>query len=375
MSNSENKITISSTSSVAFANEAGAVVFQRIAPYCDAPQYDSTGKQVVQRFDLESAKRLVAAFAENIRKLAETQIGSPSIPVFRGHPDHVNAADGMRDSEIYARVEDLEARDDGLWAKIRKLPALANLKKLLGRLEISPRWACSQANDGTFKPDELISLGLVEKGNLPGADVINSIQNKTMMDEETMNKLAEMLGCESTAEAVLAAAEQMKAKLAEVESAANEAQEQAKTEKEKADENEEKLAAANARISVLEAEAKKRAEDLANAQKNEAKKLLDEAHLAGKIEPAQRANLEAFFDKDFANAKAFVESLKPMTKESPLSKINELAKSDEDGKSFEALANEYWQTQKEAGRKISLANAISEFSKTRKGAEALAAKK
>lgn len=370
-----NKTIFSSTSSVAFANEAGAVVFQRIAPYCDAPQYDSAGNQVVQRFDLESAKRLVAAFAENIRKLAETQIGSPSIPVFRGHPDHVNAADGMRDSEVYARVEALEAREDGLWAKIRKLPALANLKKLFGRLEISPRWACSQANDGTFKPDELISLGLVEKGNLPGADVINSIQTTKNMDEQNMQKLAELLGCEATAEAIMAAVEQMKAKMAETETAANKAQTQVEEAKAKAEDDEKKLAAANARIQSLEAEAKKRAEDLANAQKNEAKKLLDDAHLAGKIEPAQRASLEAFFDKDFANAKAYIESLKPMAKASPIDKVKSLAKGDDkNGKTFEALANEYWQEQTNAGRKITLVSAISEFAQTRKGAEALSAK-
>jgi len=363
-----NTITISGDS-VAFINAAGSIVFQRIAPYCDAPQVDGNGGRIIQRFDLESAKRLVAAFLENVKRLAEKGIGNASIPVYCGHPDHVNASDGMRDSEIYARVEALEARNDGLWAKILKMPLLEKLKGTAGRLEISPRWACSEHEDGTFKPEELISLGLVENGNLPGADVINSIQTiKTtnIMDDKTMQKLAELLGCEATAEAVVAAVEQMKAKVAEAEGVANEAQEQAEDEKKKANEAEAKLAAANARIAHLEAEAKKRAEDLANSQKNEAKKLLDAAHLAGKITPAQRPSLEAFFEKDFANAKIYVESLEAPKKDSLVDKIQNLAGGE---KSFEALANEYWCEQKRSGRMISLSAAIDEFSRTKQGLE------
>lgn len=364
-------------SRIVFANEAGDVVVQRIAPYCDAPQTDANGEQITQRFTLENARRLVEAFAENARKLAQS-IGTASLPVYRGHPDHVGNGDGVRDSEVYARVEKLEAREDGLWATIRKSPALAKLKQLLGRLEISPRWACGRSADGTFQPVELISLGLVERGNLPGADVINSLLTKPTikMNEEQMMKLAELLGCEATADAILAAAEQMKAKLVETEVEKEAAEKQAETANACATEEKKKLETANAKIAVLEADAKKRAEDLANSRKTEAKELLDAAHLAGKITPEQRPALEAFFEADFVNAKLHVQSLVPAKKRSAIADVEAIAKQEAAAKKertqkFAALANDYFERQLKEGRQIAFADAVTEFSKTAEGMRAL----
>lgn len=357
---------------VALSNDSGDVIVQRIAPYCDAPQRDSAGNEIVQRFNLESAKRLVAAFMANAKKLAG--VGNASVPVYRGHPDHVSNKDDFRDSEVYARVENLEAREDGLWATIRKSPLLKKLKNAVGRLEISPRWACAAANDGTYQPEELISLGLVSEGNLPGADVINQKLNKSdTMTEEQIQQLAALLDCEATAEAILAKAEQMKASTETANAETEEAKKQMDEAKAETEEEKKKLEAANAKIASLEAEAKKRAEDLANARNQEAKELLDQAHLAGKITPEQRPALEAFFKADFANAKSHVLSLQAQATESAVAKMQRIADEEGTGKpeTFEALANAYYNEQLKAGRKLDLITAINEFSRSRAGMKAL----
>lgn len=196
-----------------FVNGNGGDEFVRVAPYCDAPQRNADGEQCVQRFDLESGLAIVERFKDRSRRLlSRLGFAKSFVPFFNGHPDFAND-DAERDTTVYAEATDLEARADGLYAKIKRTDLLDALKNALGKLEISPRWLCRKDEaSGTFKPFELLSFGLVKKGNLAGADFINSktLQGEEieMFTEEQKIKIAEMLGVpveELTAEAIIAA--------------------------------------------------------------------------------------------------------------------------------------------------------------------------
>lgn len=175
---SENEETFTLTGcAVDFVNADGENAFVRVAPYCDAPQIIGNGERVTQRFDRASADTVVESFKDNARRLlARLGFAKSSIPFFNGHPDFANSKDEAgRDTQVYAEATDLEARDDGLFARIQRFPLLEDLKNAFGgNLKISPRWLCRRDSaDGTFKPFKLLSFGLVENGNLPNADFIN----------------------------------------------------------------------------------------------------------------------------------------------------------------------------------------------------------
>lgn len=285
------------TFDAANSEDGGELVVQRVAPYCDAPQRDASGRGIVQRFTREAAEKMADAFNGSIRRLLDKlPFASASLPCYNGHPDHADggASDEARDTEIYARVERLEAREDGLWATLRKYPRLEALKAALGRLEISPRWLCEDAGNGVFVPFRLISLGFVKRGNLPGADVINSIQTDSkIMNEEQLMKLAEILGIEKEAakadpSALVAAVAELKSKIS-APAAANdeggcEGESSAKSEDEKKDE-EKAVAAANASALAYAIESK-----------------LTEAVANGRITEAQRGCYRALLKSDFVNA-------------------------------------------------------------------------
>lgn len=151
--------------------------FVRVVPYGDAPQALQNGTPVVQRFTRESAEKIVRAFKDNAKRLlCRFGFANAAVPFYNGHPDaSAQREDASRDTEVYAEATDLEARDDGLWAKIRRKPALELLKRALGNLQISPRWLCRPSEEGVFEPFRLLSFGLVERGNIPNAEMINSL--------------------------------------------------------------------------------------------------------------------------------------------------------------------------------------------------------
>lgn len=311
----ENRRTLHSRVCVEFGNESGNAdgdAFIRVAPYCDAPQTDKDGNGVVQRFDFASAQRLVEAFNANAKKLLNRiGFGSAAIPFYNGHPDFANAsaADSARDMRVYAEAVALEARENGLWAKIRRTPFLADLTNKLGRLEISPRWLCRKDDaDGTFKPVRLLSFGLVKTGNLPGADFINEKkngENKDSMNNEQLKQLGSVLGLEGeacTAEAVISAVGALvKAKNDSVE-AANEA-------KKSAEEKDKALTAEKARAESEKARADAETEKRKKTEKDFANMLIEKAHGEGRVLPAMREAVEKMFEADFANARQFLGTL------------------------------------------------------------------
>lgn len=284
------------------ANAGGEIVEQRIAPYCDAPQVDGNGKRITQRFTFDSAKKMADAFNGSVRRLLDKlPFAKASLPCYNGHPDHANAGTEPQDTEVYARVEKLDAREDGLWATIRKFPALELLKNDLGRLEISPRWLCEPQGGDVFTPFRLISLGFVKKGNLPNADTINEILDNTM-NEEQLKRLAEALGISpeqaKDPEAIITAVTSLKSKAEPPQKPESDDKGDDDTDDKTDEKDDKKPPEPKANNAGLQA-----AVEFAIAQK------LDVATANGQITVAQRASYEALLKTDFVNTAAIMDAL------------------------------------------------------------------
>lgn len=312
-----------------FANALGdggenGEAFVRVAPYGDAPQFDKSGHEVVQRFDFPAARKLVAEFnARKAKLLSRLGFANYEVPFYNGHPDFAENGGEARDSQVYASAYDLEAREDGLYARIRRHPLLASLKNALGALQISPRWLCEVDIDGILKPFELISFGLVKKGNLPNADFINNnqkIHNKeqTEMNEEQLKQARALLSLaeDASVDEVLAAIASLTNRQGVAEKANEEAQEALK-------EKEKELADAANQLADMQGICKRKDDEITEAKKeldtaNEtlserekelARMILDEAIAAGKMTPAMRKAFEAAFALEFANTAETVKNL------------------------------------------------------------------
>lgn len=387
--------------SLAAANAAGqdgALVFQRIAPYCDAPLTQADGTTLIQRFTPDAARRMVEAFGKGVRRLLEwlPGVGTAALPCYHGHPDHAEAApEDAADTRVYARVERLEARDDGLWALLRKTPELERLKAALGgRLEISPRWLCEPAGDGVFTPVRLISLGFVRRGNLPNADAVNELNNihpkKNTMNEEMIGKLAEVLGVEPDAAVkdpalLIAAAAEIKAQAKPApEDGANEEDDDGGEAGVPVRADPEGGKPAPAAQAQPEDPAKK---DAANAKamcRFVAEQAIANAFNEGRITAAQIPAFRALLQADFANAMSALASLpkalnagaglaERAAKTAGQARRKAASSANEAGARLLAMANERQRKAAAEGAPIGIADALLDVRSTKEGAELYAA--
>ncbi len=138
-------------------NELSEGEWQRISAYGDFP--NEVGLQRVRR---EDADAMVSAFNSFRGRLGRMFRG---VPIFPGHPDA--DPERYRDHRRYGKVVDLEARADGLYGRVAwNSLGRENLEEGF-LLYPSPRWYLRK--DGRHvRPDELISVGLTNRPNIPG---------------------------------------------------------------------------------------------------------------------------------------------------------------------------------------------------------------
>lgn len=187
------------SNNVDFATElknSTADEYVKVVPYCDAPQVDANGNRVTQRFAYEDACTIVDTFRNNAKRLARKfgamlGLANNNIPFYDCHADAEDTEPANH--TVFAEATDLEAREDGLYAKIQRFANFDKLKELLGTLQISPYWTAESADGKIYRPTRLISFGMVKKGNLPNACLINT---QLEMDAKLMAQCAELLGIE-----------------------------------------------------------------------------------------------------------------------------------------------------------------------------------
>lgn len=164
------------------SNELAEGEWQRISAYGDFP--NEVGLQRVRR---EDAEAMVSAFNSFRGRLGRMFRG---LPIFAGHPD----ADPLRykDHRRYGKIEELDARDDGLYGRVAwNSLGRENLEEGY-LLYPSPRWYLKK-DGGHVRPDELISVGLTNRPNIPGdpwakndAGEISGADNPNTEGDDTM---------------------------------------------------------------------------------------------------------------------------------------------------------------------------------------------
>lgn len=250
-----------------------------------APYGDWDNKLGMQRFQREDAEAIVSDF-KSIGNVGSKVVG---LPWYIGHPDHPAFAQRHTDGKAYGRIKELDARDDGLYARVRWSPAgkeLVNEQAFHGH---SVNWRL--ARDGAvWRPRSLKSVGFTNEPNIPVVPVTAANEKDTEMLDK-MKKLFGM-GNDATEDDVMKKAtnmcednKKMSANMEAMEKekkAANEDKDKAEKEKE----------SANARVIELEAANKKLSEDVtaANATQESHKATVERLEAGKKEAEANFAN-------------------------------------------------------------------------------------
>lgn len=154
-----------------------------VAEYCIAPYGRHPHMRGMQIVDAESANEMERG-AEELWAAFKRKIGHGNpIPVYRSHPDSESFPDAL-DKTTYGTVEKVYAGNRGVMARIAWGNEFHRLPK---HMLFSPRWRMNRQADGTFRPVELISVGLTHNPNIGGTDFANST-NSTQTKGNTMLK-------------------------------------------------------------------------------------------------------------------------------------------------------------------------------------------
>lgn len=139
---------------------------------CLARYGDHPHDQGLQRLDQTAADAMVADF-RSLRSRLRRFFGG--LPVYIGHPDdeHFRHRPGHQDTRAYGWIRELAAHDDGLYAQIKWSRAGLELLDNAFFKFLSPRWVLQPLDDGAFRPAKLLSVGLTNQPNIPGAAIAN----------------------------------------------------------------------------------------------------------------------------------------------------------------------------------------------------------
>ncbi|MDR0445341.1 MAG: phage protease [Puniceicoccales bacterium] len=113
------------------------------------------------------------------------------LPLYIGHPDdpQFHQQPGHQDTRAYAWIQDMDARDDGLWILVKWSDAGLQLIRNAFFKFFSPRWEVQPIDHGKFKPIRLLSVGLTNRPNIPG----DTIANQEVMEAPKVSTFSENL--------------------------------------------------------------------------------------------------------------------------------------------------------------------------------------
>lgn len=255
-----------------------------LSPYGEYP--NEHGLQIVDR---QAAEDMVTEFNSFLGRLGNLFRGRP---IYRGHPDA--RPDLWPDDTRYGRINALEARNDGLYAKVAWNDLGRRNKQEGYWVYPSPAWNFKDIGDGKIRPYRVKSAGLTNTPNIfESVPVTNSRtegnkkQKEEAVNQEEHKKACEALGLDptkTTPEQLISAINTLKT---EKETATN------------ADKNP-AIVAAN--------DAAKKAEDDKKAAEDKAKKAvetainvrLDHELEKGVITAAEKESLAKKFAEDYA---------------------------------------------------------------------------
>ncbi|MDR2664512.1 MAG: phage protease [Puniceicoccales bacterium] len=119
----------------------------------------------VQVVDREGAVAMADRFHSLWARLARRFRG---VPVYVGHPDdsEFRGQVGHSDTRAYGWVQRLDARENGLWIRVRWSPAGRQLLEGAHYKFLSPRWEMERRDGDRLHPRVLLSVGLTNSPNM-----------------------------------------------------------------------------------------------------------------------------------------------------------------------------------------------------------------
>lgn len=153
----------------------------QIAPYGRSHHVTQDGNKVVRRiqmFERQDAVEMVNEF----NSLLWLPLRVLGLPWYIGHPDNKAFQHIHKDWRAKGRIKELEAREDGLYGRVKfnkhGLDLIAN-EEFHGH---SPNWLCAQAGQ-FFRPRFLKSVGFTNSPNLEVMPVLQAALANEQMDE------------------------------------------------------------------------------------------------------------------------------------------------------------------------------------------------
>ncbi len=287
------------------ANAASPEGWIKLADYGDWPH-----PRGLQRFTKDSAEKMASNFASLVSRVKRVFGGAP---VFVGHPDDPGFAGqpGHDDTRAYAWVNQLQARDDGLYVLPKWSAAGQEIMSNAFYKFVSPRWQLRPLGNNTFEPVRLISIGLTNHPNIPGEAIAN--QKTNPMNDVELKLLRTALGLPETADAAacIAAANTLKTTAANATTVSNELT------------NEKgKVTQLTSRAETAEGQANTNKTNFANERLARVSLLLDAAVADGRLTSATRKEWETVLanESTFAAKLAELAALKPAVSNQQLTK-------------------------------------------------------
>ncbi len=138
-----------------------------LVSYGDHPFQEGT-----QCFHYASAIKLVNEFNSLWKRFLR---GFKGLPIYKGHPDvpEFRKYKEHKDSFVYGRILELEAREEALWAKIKWEKKALKYLNFSKYAYFSPYWVLKIQEGNRYTPICLISVGLTDQPNIPGPSITN----------------------------------------------------------------------------------------------------------------------------------------------------------------------------------------------------------
>jgi hypothetical protein len=289
-----------------FANEVvPGEEWIQLSPYGEFPH-----PKGIQRVTKESAQAMENSFRSLLGKLKRRFRG---VPVYRGHPDVPEVKDEYPDDQAYAWLENIEARDDGLYGKPNWSGPGAEMVKNRAYRFPSCYWDAKEAGvdkksgKKIYEPTTLLSVGLTNQPRIPVQALANA-ETETKENEMNREVMAALLGLAATATEAditnkITELRGLPTRVSALENAETATKESLKT-----------ITAARDAATTK----------LANVAKERNRLALENAIAAGRLTPAEKADWEAKLDADYeTNAALLAKKEKAMKTSSRLGNIGE----------------------------------------------------
>lgn len=274
----------------------------------------------IQRVDRPAAEEMVREF-KSILGTAKRFLRGRKL--FIGHPDAPGLANDYPDKSPKGVFVDLEARDDGLYAKPVLTEEGSELIETESYKALSPYWTASEVGiengKRVFRPNNFISAGLTNRPQLPVKHLMNEAGNPTTIMERAklialLKELGITLANEATDDQITDALKELGAKATTLANEKTETEIKVNNQRVEINRQTTEIGNLKSEITNLQSRVSAAESGFVNERKARIDLLLDRAVAEGRLTPAQRPDWASKLDTNFANETIALGKLAPAFK-------------------------------------------------------------